>query len=90
MILRIAGTIDSIKAVRKKEEEVMYLEATVHIKHNFVDRWGDVVSSKWVFPVVVDEDIDLGDIVLATIELTTPQGGRFAPALTVGEDEDDE
>jgi len=93
----IAGIVDSIKAVRGREDKVLHLEATIHVKHNFTDRYSDNVTTKWILPIVVSDEVNAGDIVLLTINIDSPIGKRFAPALTASsndtydiDDDDDE
>ncbi len=87
----LVGTIDKVRAARDSKDEVMYLEATIHLKHDHADRWRDNVTTDWILPMPVGADVTPGDIVIVSVATEQPTGIPFKPALTVGQDyEDDE
>lgn len=79
------GIVDKVRAVRRNDE-VQFLEATVHIKmgDEYQGQYGDKVTSDMLVPLPIGTTVNPGDVVAITMSFVNPFGQRFQPALEVG------
>ncbi len=85
---KLIGIVNGIEAVRGRNDDVLHLEANIRIRHPFSTRYEETVTTKWILPVVVSDEIRAGDVVTIAIETHSPMTPRFANALPVGGDDD--
>jgi len=89
------GIVDKVRAVRRNDE-VQYLEASVHLKFDEDDyqgQYGGTVTADLAIPLPATTKVNPGDVVAVHMQFVNPFGQRFVPALEVSEpdelDEDD-
>jgi hypothetical protein len=90
---KLAGIVDSVSAVRKSgSDEVLYLKARLHFefdKDEYQGIYGGLVTQDWELPLPIDSGINPGDMVAVQIQVVSPFGQRFAPALEMGDPRDE-
>jgi hypothetical protein len=88
------GIVDKVRAVRRSSsDEVLYLEATIHIKMDeelFTSQYGSPVTSDMTVPLPIGTEVNPGDVVAIHMQFVNPFGKRFHAALDVGENPADE
>jgi len=89
----LSGIVDKVRAVRRSSsDEVLYLEATIHVKMDedtYHGQYGGAVTTELAIPVPVETSINPGDVAAINIETVNPFGQRFKPALEVGNPADE-
>ena len=89
---QLGGIIDKVRAVRGNDDEVLYVEATIHVKmgDDYKGVYGYDVSTELVLPLPVTTEVNPGDVAEVTFSTRNPFGQRFVGALTVGNEDEDE
>lgn len=81
-----AGIVDTVRAVRDNEDNVMYLIAGVHMDFDkeYKNQYGTLVTKEWEQVLPIDSGVNPGDVVTMVVSFNNPFGQRFQPALDVG------
>ena len=88
-----AGIVEGVSA-RRKNSEVVSLAVTVRFDTMLMDSYAYGENSTQIdevtFSVPPNSGINPGDVIVMTLGSKSPFGQRFVPALTVGEDDEEE
>ena len=82
------GIVDKVRAVRR-QDEVQYLEATVHLKFDedqYQGQYGGQVTYDLALPLPIGTEVNPGDVVQVHMNFINPFGKRVMPALEVGDE----
>ena len=81
------GIVDRVRAVRRNDE-VQYLEASIHIKMGEEDsgQYGGEVTIDLPVPLPTTTQVNPGDVVSVQMQFVNPFGQRFMPALEVSQE----
>jgi hypothetical protein len=86
------GIVDGVEA-RRKDGQVVHLLANVRFETEIANEYGygekmrvDVIQ----IALGTSENVNPGDVVVLNVEFTSPLAQRFQPALTVGDEPEDQ